>query len=528
MAVVLGDQLDHDSPALGELDSASDAVVMMEVDAEAHAGPSHRQRTALFFSAMRHFAGELADAGHRVRYTTADDDANTHTLGGEVARAADALRPERIVLVRPGEWRVYEDALSWGERTGAELAILEDDRFTCTLEDFNAWAKGRRSLTMEYFYRERRRALGVLVDDAGQPEGGAWNYDHDNRQTFGRDGPSAPPPLRFEPDAITRDVIDLVARRYPDAPGRLERFSWPVTRAQAHEALDDFIAHRLAGFGPYEDAMWTDEPWLFHSQLSVPLNLGLLRPMPCVRAALHAYDRGAAPLNSVEGFVRQLIGWREFIRGVYWREGPRYRDRNFLDQDGALPAFYWDGDTDMRCLADALGPVLDHAYAHHIPRLMVLGNLALTAGVAPRAIGDWFYGMFADSVDWATTPNTIGMSQYADGDADTPPVVATKPYAASANYIKKMGNHCRRCPYDPKLRHGEGPRGRACPFNTFYWDFLLRHERRFAGDNRMAMIMRHLERMGNEERVAITTSASRLRATMGIDAQKQASGRQAQ
>ncbi len=516
LAVVLGDQLDANNPALRLLDRDRDAVLMMEVDEEATLGPSHRQRTALFFSAMRHFALALRDDGHRVRYTPIDQRGNTHSLTGEVIRAAKSVKPERIVMVQPGDWRVLEQARSWERETGVHTEILDDEHFTCSLEAFDEWADGRRELTMEYFYRERRKALGILIDGDGKPEGGQWNHDHDNREAFGKNGPNAPPPLRFEPDAITCEVIELVKTRYPDAPGRLDSFGWPVTADQAKALLEDFIAHRLRDFGPYEDAMWTGQPWLFHSQLSVPLNLKLISPTDCIDAALKAYKTNKAPLNSVEGFIRQIIGWREYIRGVYWREGPGYRDRNFLDQHGDLPDFYWTGDTDMRCLKECIDPVLDHAWMHHIPRLMVTGNFALIAGVHPRKIGDWYFGMYADSVDWVTTPNTIGMAMHADGTDEQGPVVATKPYAASANYIGKMSNFCTRCPYDAKARTGESDKGQACPFNTFYWDFLIRNHDQFKGNHRMAMMMKHVSKMPTEEKISIRVSATSLRKKLGV------------
>ncbi len=516
LAVVLGDQLHSRSPALRALDKDADAVLMMEVDEEATLGPSHRQRTALFFSAMRHFALELRAKGYRVRYTPVNQRGNTHSLTGEVERAARALKPDRIVVVHPGDWRVYLEAEKWEDATGVETEILEDTHFTCSLDEFNEWADGRKELTMEYFYRERRRALGVLIDCDGTPEGGQWNYDHDNRERFGKDGPNAPPPLTFEPDAVTREVIDLVSTRYPDAPGKLDNFRWPVTARDAKKALDDFVTRRLRDFGQFEDAMWTGQPWLFHSQLSVPMNLKLLDPKTCVDAALDAYRTNNAPLNSVEGFIRQIIGWREYIRGVYWREGPGYRDRNWLGQHGDLPDFYWTGDTDMRCMKECIDPVLDYAWMHHIPRLMVTGNFALIAGVHPRAIGDWYFGMYADSVDWVTTPNTIGMSMYADGTDEAGPIVATKPYAGAANYINKMSNFCKCCPYDHKARNGETDKGKACPFNTFYWDFLIRNEDRFKRNHRMSLIMKNVTSMPKEDKISIRVTATALRKKLGI------------
>lgn len=516
LAVILGDQLDHQSMALASIRKEVDAVLMMEVDEEAVLGPSHRQRTALFFSAMRHFASELQDNGYLVRYTTIDHPQNTHTLMGEVARAVSDLKPRRITIVQPGDWRVLNSVRQWESCTGIPVQVLEDTHFTCTLHEFRIWAEGRKVLTMEYFYRERRKALKILLESDGQPVGGSWNYDHDNRHSFGRNGPNAPTPLRFKPDPMTRKVIDLVNERYPQAPGRLDTFGWPVTRNQALELLDDFIAYRLSGFGPFEDAMWTGQPWLFHSQLSVPLNLKLLNPWDCIRAALDAFSTGGAPLQSVEGFIRQIIGWREYIRGVYWQEGSGYRDRNYLQQHGQLPAFYWTGDTDMRCLRECIDPVLEHAWMHHIPRLMVTGNFALIAGVHPRAVGDWYFGMFADSVDWVTTPNTIGMAMYADGTDTSDPVVATKPYAASANYINKMSNYCKHCPYDNKARTGQTQRGPACPFNTFYWDFLIRNEHRFRNNPRMKMILKHIDTMSHQDRIEIRISANAIREKIGV------------
>lgn len=516
LAVVLGDQLDPRSPALRRLDKKTDAVLMMEVDEEASIGPSHRQRTAVFFSAMRHFALELRDKDYCVRYTPVDQRGNTHSLTGEVKRAAKALEPDRIIVVHPGDRRVYEEAQSWEDATGVETEILDDTHFTCTLDEFNAWADGRKELTMEYFYRERRKTLGILVDGDGKPEGDQWNYDHDNRESFKKGGPDSPPPLRFDPDDVTKEVIELIEKRYPDAPGNLDDFGWPVTGSDAKKSLDHFIKYRLREFGPYEDAMWTGQPWLYHSHLSVPLNLKLLDPSKCIDAAIKAYEKGNAPINSVEGFVRQLIGWREYVRGVYWREGPDYRDRNFLDQHGDLPDFYWTGDTDMRCMKECIDPVLDYAWTHHIPRLMVTGNFALIAGVNPRKIGDWYFGMYADSVDWATTPNTIGMAMYADGTDESRPVVATKPYAGSANYINKMSNFCKKCPYDHKARTGETDKGQACPFNTFYWDFLIRNEDRFTGNNRMALIMKNVKNMSKEEKISIRVSATSVRKKLGI------------
>ncbi|MEM1329729.1 MAG: cryptochrome/photolyase family protein [Planctomycetota bacterium] len=520
LAVIYGDQLSGDSPALASLDPERDAVLMMEVRGESAEGPSHVQRTVLFLAAMRHFALELMDQGFRVRYVRLDNGANTQSLSSEVARAIDDLAPSSLATIHPGDWRLLEDCRSWEARFGLPVTIHDDPHFFTTPADFANWADGRKSLTMEFFYREQRKRLNVLMEPDGKtPAGGEWNYDKDNRHAF-KKTPTVPKPYRPRVDRVTRDVIAMVEREMPELPGRIDadRFAWPVTSEQASRALDSFIEHRLPLFGKYEDAMWTGEPFVYHALLAAPLNLHLLDPREAVRKAVEAYERGVAPLNSVEGFVRQLIGWREFIRGVYWLEGPGYRERNFLGDHGSLPELYWTGATDMRCLSEAVGSVLDHGFAHHIPRLMVLSNFAMLLGVHPRELGDWFYGMFVDSVDWVTTPNTIGMGMHADGvrksdgTMERAPVVGTKPYAASGKYISRMSNYCENCAYDVKKRSGES----ACPFNTLYWEFLMRHEDRFAKNHRMAMIMKNVARLAPSERAELTVSAKRIRTRLGV------------
>lgn len=509
MLIVLGDQLDRDMPALDDLDRDRDAILMAEVREEAEHVPSHRQRTTLFLSAMRHFALDLLDRGFRVRYVRLDDRANTGSLGSELGRAIDTLKPEAVRVVRPGDHRVEAVLSEAASGRDVPLEILPDTSFTCTLDEFDAWADdGRKDLVMEFFYRGRRKATGVLVDDDGKPEGGRWNFDAENRESF-REAPDVPKPYRARPDEVTREVMDLVERTWPDAPGRMDRFDWPVTRDGARRALHDFVENRLRNFGTYEDAMWAGEPTLYHSRLASSLNLKLIRPQECIDAALEAYEAGRAALNDVEGFVRQILGWREFIRGVYYREGPGYLRRNGLDQRGDLPSFYWDADTDMNCVRHCVDEVLTHAWGHHIPRLMVLGNFALIAGVRPQAVQDWFLAMYVDAVDWVTAPNVLGMSQHADHG-----VVGTKPYAGGGNYIRRMSNYCDGCRYDPKRRTGDD----ACPFTTLYWDFLIRHDDRFRKNRRMAIALRNVDRMDDDERDAIRARARSLRTEFGIGA----------
>lgn len=506
LVFVLGDQLDTKAAVLHDLDRESDVVFMAEVKEEAEHVPSHRQRTALFLSAMRHFALQLSENGVNVWYVSLADPSNTHALDSELERAIAALSPASVTVIRPGEHRVEKVTSNVCARVGVPLNVVADDSFTCSLDEFNAWAAGRRSLVMEYFYRWRRRDLNVLVTD-DKPEGGTWNFDKDNRQAF-EAPPRVPPGYHARPDDITRDVIRLVDKTFPSAYGSLKHLHWPVTRRQAQSALKKFIQQRLASFGTYEDAMWTGEPILFHSGLSSSLNLKLLRPAECVEAAVEAYQARAASLNNVEGFIRQIIGWREFMRGIYYREGHGYVVRNGLEQTGKLPPFFWSADTDMNCLRCCIGEVIENGYGHHIARLMVIGNFALIAGVHPRAVHEWFLGMYVDGVEWVTAPNVVGMSQHADHG-----VVATKPYAASGRYIKRMSNYCDDCGYDINQRTGTS----ACPFNTFYWDFLIRHRDRFRDNQRMMLVMRNVDKMDASEKKHIQEQAKLRRRQFAIE-----------
>lgn len=505
LLVLFGDQLDENSPALTELNPDRDAVLMVEVRDESTHVPSHRQRTVLFLAAMRHFAMTLVERGMRVRYVAIDDPENTHSFDGEVRRAVQALGVKKLIVQRPGEHRVMTMAAAW-KKSLVETEIVEDQHFLCSPKRFREWADGKKSLVMEMFYRSERKRLGVLMDDDAKPVGGAWNFDKENRRSF-KKAPSAPAVYRAKPDAITKEVIATVEREMPDLPGRLSSFGWGVTRDEAKRALGDFVEHRLRFFGDHQDAMWTGEPFLYHSLLSPYVNLHLLSPMEMVEPALEALDEGRAPINAVEGFVRQIIGWREFIRGVYWLEGPGYGERNSLGQHGRLPEFYWTGETEMRCVRESVGQVLEHGYGHHIQRLMVTGNFALISGVHPRAISDWYLGMYVDAIDWVTLPNTLGMAMHADGG-----VVGTKPYAASGKYIQKMSNYCKGCRYDPDKRTGEG----ACPFNTLYWEFLVRNEKVFGANQRMSLILSHVKKMTRQEKVELTVSAGKLREGFGI------------
>lgn len=481
---------------------------MVEAIDESRSIPTHRQRTSLFLSAMRHYALAIADSGLPLRYVTLDDPDNTGGLATELARAIESLRPERIVVARPGGWGLLASLEKAAASLDVPLEVLEDPHFLCSVEEFGAWREGRKTVVMDHFYRVQRKRFDVLIDPDGTPVGGTWSHDAANRESF-KEEPSTPDPWFPPLDEITQEVMTLVARVLPDAPGRLERFVWATTRKDARRMLKDFISKRLPEFGRYQDAMWTGQPFLNHSLLSPALNLQLLDPRECIDAAVAAYEAGKAPIESVEGFVRQILGWREFIRGVYWTEGPDYVDRNGLESVGDLPEWYWTGETDLECLRDSIDQVVEYGYGHHIQRLMITGNFALISGVDPRAINDWYVGMFVDAIDWVTTPNTVGMVMHADGG-----IVGTKPYAASANYIGKMSNHCKRCRWNRKARSGED----ACPFNVFYWDFLIRQRERLRGNRRMAIALKNVDRLDPEERARITETADALRGRLGVSA----------
>lgn len=508
LVVVLGDQLDPASAALDGFDARRDAVWMAEVAGESTHVWTSKPRIALFLAAMRHHRDALRGRGWTVHYRELDDPANTQALATELAAALGRLRPERVVLVESGEWRVGDALERVVRAAGAAWEVRTDRHFLATREEFRAHAAGRKQLRMEYFYREMRRRHGVLLDAAGEPEGGQWNYDPENRGSFGAAGPGKlPPPRRFRPDAVTRGVLTLVEAKFAAHPGKLEDFDWPVTPAEAQAALGDFIAHRLTRFGEFQDAMWSGEPWLYHSRLAAAMNLKLLAPRDVVAAAERAYRASAAPLPAVEGFIRQVLGWREYVRGVYWLHMPGYLDRNELGAREPLPAFYWTGETPMACLRDAIGQTLRYGYAHHIQRLMVTGLYALMLGVDPRRVHEWYLSVYVDAVEWVELPNTLGMSQYADGG-----VMASKPYVATGKYIQRMGNACAGCRFDPAKSTGDD----ACPFTTLYWDFLLRHERRLAGNPRMALQVRNLGRLKPAERRDIAARATAIRANGGV------------
>lgn len=500
LVLVLGDQLSHDSPALREIDPRLDLVLFLEAEGEARRVPSHKARIALFLSAMRHHAAALRARGLRVVERRLGEQ-GPEDLGEAFTEALGKYAPRRVVFVEPGEWDLAQDLERRARDAQVPCLVLDDDHFLVSRAEFASWAKGRATLRMETFYHHVRATRDLLMRD-GQPEGGRWNFDAENRKGFGAKGPGwVPRPVAFAPDAITREVIDLVRERFPDHPGSLDSFDWPVTREQALDALDDFASHRLERFGETQDALWSTEPVLFHARLSAAMNLKLLSPREVLDRVLAEGRARSVPLSGLEGFVRQVAGWREFVRGVYWLDMPGLREANHFRHGRDLPTWYWTGRTRMRCLALVVGQVLETGYAHHIQRLMVLGLFGLTAGIAPRQVSDWFLALFVDAVEWVELPNVAGMALYANGGRFT-----SKPYAAGGAYIDRMGDSCEGCRYRPDRRTGP----QACPLTVFYWDFLARHAKEFSRNPRMAPALSSWNRFPAAEREAIAARAREL------------------
>ncbi len=495
LRLVLGDQLSHSLSSLRDI-STDDLVLMAEVNEEATYVKHHKKKIAFLFSAMRHFAEELEQKGYRVRYVKLNNPHNSGSLKGEVSRCLKREKLDAVVITEAGEYRLLNDMQSWHKELGCDVTILPDDRYIATHEEFNDWATDRKELIMEYWYRLMRKKTALLMEDS-HPVGGQWNYDKDNRKPLKKKDDKVGP-KQFKQDDTTRDVLKLVAQHFPDHFGDLEPFWFAVTKKQAKQAFTHFVKHALPYYGDYQDAMLSDQPFNYHSVISQYLNCGLLDAMEICEQVEAAYHDGVAPLNAVEGFIRQVIGWREYIRGVYWRYMPDYAERNALQAKRKLPDFYWDANTDMHCLSQVVSMTREHAYSHHIQRLMITGNFANLAGLDVKEVCDWYLAVYADAYEWVELPNTLGMALYGDDG-----VVGTKPYVSSGAYVNRMSDFCKQCKYDVKQRTGDD----ACPFTFLYWDYLMRHEQRFKGNRRMAMPYRNLQRFSDEERNAIQKQA---------------------
>ena len=491
LVLVLGDQL---TPTLSALEQAApdDVIVMAEVADEASYVPHHPKKIAFIFAAMRKFAAKLIEDGRHVAYTKLDDPDNTGSITSELLRRAEEHGAKEVIATEPGEWRLIE-ALN---DLPLKVTQLQDTRFIASHAEFETWAEGRKELRMEWFYRDMRRKTGLLME-GDKPVGEKWNFDHDNRK-------SAPKainhsgPMSFTPDDTVQEVLDLVEAKFDSNFGDLHPFWFATDAEQAQRSLTHWITYALPHFGDYQDAMMNEEKFLYHSVISFYINAGLLDPLDVCRQVEQAYKDNHAPLNAVEGFIRQIIGWREYMRGIYFLEGPDYTKRNVLDHTRKLPAFYWGAKTKMNCVSKAVVQTKTDAYAHHIQRLMVTGNFALLAGIDPYEIHEWYLAVYADAYEWVEAPNVIGMSQFADGG-----IVGSKPYISSGNYIAKMSDHCKTCAY--KVKDKTGPD--ACPFNLLYWDFLIRHRERFSNNARMGNMYRTWDRMDDDRKDTVLTQA---------------------
>ncbi|SHF58246.1 deoxyribodipyrimidine photolyase-related protein [Loktanella atrilutea] len=486
LILVLGDQLSDNLSALRAGDRDSDVVVMAEVADEASYVKHHPKKIAFLFAAMRKFAERLSNDGWTVDYARFEE--GETSICGALLAAAERHGADRVIATEPGEWRLIE-ALT---HCPVQVEQRPDDRFIASHKDFESWAKGRKALRMEYFYRDMRRKTGLMMEGE-DPAGGQWNYDHDNRKpapgTVDYSGP-----MRFTPDDTVQEVLDLVRERFADNFGDLDDFWFATDRGQARQHLAHWVKNGLPQFGDYQDAMLDDNRFLYHGIVGLYINAGLLDPMEVCQAVEAAWQAGDAPINAAEGFIRQIIGWREYVRGIYFVEGPDYTSRNGLKHTRDLPAVYWGGPTFMHCMKRSVEQTREEAYAHHIQRLMVTGNFALLAGVDPAQVHEWYLAVYADAYEWVEAPNVIGMSQFADGG-----IIASKPYVSSGNYIHKMSDYCGACSYSVGKKTGEG----ACPFNLLYWHFMDRHRKIFEGNPRIGRIYANWDRMDADKRATI-------------------------
>ena len=497
ICLILADQLSHCVSSLIDI-QPDDTVLMCEVMEEATYVKHHPKKIAFLFAAMRHFAAELKEKSIHVRYVKLTDPENTMSLTGEVERAVKQLNAKGIILTEPGEYRIKKMMESCQESLGIPVEIRLDERFLSSVQEFKAWAEDKKQMRMEYFYREMRKKYHILIESDGNPTGGKWNYDKENRKPPIK-GLKSPKRISHKKSAILKEVLSLVAEKFSDHFGDLEPFHYAITREQALIELEDFIECILPNFGDYQDAMVKGEAYLNHSLLSSYINAGLLLPLEVCQQAEEAYRKGKVPLNAVEGFIRQILGWREYVRGIYWLKMPDYAELNYLEAKTDLPDFYWGSKTHMACVDEVVAHTRKHAYSHHIQRLMVTGNFALIAGLDVKQVQEWYLAVYSDAYEWVEMPNTLGMALFGDGG-----IMGSKPYAASGKYIHKMSNFCDYCSYDPQDMLGDN----ACPFNALYWDFLARNRDKLEGNHRLSYVYITWDKFSTNKQQAIISKAS--------------------
>lgn len=499
LILVLSDQLSHTISSLSNI-GAHDTVLMCELMEEVTYVKHHPKKIALWFAAMRHFSEELKCKGVNMRYIKLTDPANSHTLTSEVTRAINDLNIKKIVVAEPGEYRLKKIIESWQESLKICVEFRIDNRFLCNLKEFKIWAGSKTQFRMEYFYRYMRKKYHILIEPDGQPTGGLWNYDKQNRKSPSSNL-SFVKRISHKKSLILQEVLMLVKEMFIEHFGDLEPFHYAITREQALLELEHFIDYILPNFGDYQDAMIKGEAYLNHSLLSSYINIGLLLPYEVCKKAEIAYRNGKVKLNDAEGFIRQILGWREFLRGIYWHKMPDYGDLNYLEAKNPLPSFYWGAKTSMLCVAEAVLHTKIHAYSHHIQRLMVTGNFALIARLDVKQVQEWYLAVYSDAYEWVEMPNTLGMALFGDGG-----IVGSKPYAASGKYIDKMSNFCKSCCYNPKETFGDN----ACPFNALYWDFLSRNREKLENNHRLSFIYNTLDKFDIAKKQAIRSKGSNI------------------
>lgn len=496
LCVILADQLNQEISSLNDFDKDLDEVLICEFKESFSDINHHKKKIVYQLSTMRHFGGELDAQGFKINYLKLDNPDNQNSYTSEILKLIQKKDIDRVIVTEPSIHAEMKSIQDWQKIIGRRVEIRKNDLFICDTDEFKSWAEGRKELRLEFFYRMLRKKHDVLMD-GNLPEGGAWNFDKKNRKPLANKN-SVPKKYACVIDDETQSVINLVNDEFSDHLGSTDDFIFAVTRKEALEALHRFIEERLICFGDYQDAMIAEDPWLFHSHLSMYLNNGLLKPKECIDLAEKAFYESKAPINSVEGFIRQILGWREYVRGLYWLKMPNYRSLNELAAEVSLPSFYWDAETKMNCLKISIENTKDNAYSHHIQRLMVLGNFALLAGIKPEEVNEWFLSVYTDAYEWVELPNVSGMALFADGG-----IMASKPYASSGAYINRMSNYCKECHYDVKEKIGK----KACPFNYLYWNFLDRNREKLSSNPRLGLAYRNLNNMSEDQLSAVNESA---------------------
>ena len=496
LCVILADQLNQEITSLNDFDKDLDEILICELKKNFTDINHHKKKIVYQISCMRHFGIEMDRLGFKINYLKLDNPDNENSYTSEIMKLINDKGIDKVIVAEPSTYDEMESIKNWQNTIGIDVEIRKNDLFFCDIDEFKAWAEGRKELRLEFFYRMLRRKHNVLMN-GDQPEGGAWNFDKKNRKPIARKV-SIPKTYTCIIDQETQDIINLVNLEFSDHFGCTDNFVFAVTRHDALEAMNRFIEERLVNFGDYQDAMTSKDPWLFHSHLSMYLNNGLLKPKECIELAEKAFYESKAPINSVEGFIRQILGWREYVRGLYWLKMPDYRDLNELAAEVPLPSFYWDGETKMNCLKISIENTRDNAYSHHIQRLMVLGNFALLVGIRPVELNEWFLSVYADAYEWVELPNVSGMALFADGG-----IMASKPYASSGAYINRMSDYCKDCHFNVKEKIGS----KACPFNYLYWNFLDKNRERLSSNPRLGLAYRNLNKMPDNQLDSINESA---------------------